>query len=269
MGSSSRASTTTAQTTTQVSRNLNLQDTEGVTIGEAGGNVTVVSTDHNAFADASALARNAVDVAESIGLEALDLSLQQIREVSGTLLDLSTGAISEIGNIAGSALTFGDRAFGTVEKALGSVSGAYQDAAAYQKAALSEVALTNERAIDALRDTQTGALATVTNVFRDAFLTNERAVDALKDTQTGALSTVTSVFRDAFIGITSFVENLQGKAQEQLGDTVTALNAIAVEQNKSTDQRLQESTEKMLKYTLIGFGVLVVGFIGVSLLRKS
>lgn len=240
MGSSSRASTSTSQQTNNVSRNLNLQDTEGVTIGEAGGNVTVVSTDHNAFADASALARNAVDVAESVGLEALNLSLQQTREVSGTLLDLSKGAISEVGNIAGSALTFGDRAFGTVEKALGEVSGAYQDASAYQKAALSEVALTNERAVDALKDTQTGALATVTNVFRDAF-----------------------------VGITDFVRDLQGNAQEQLGETVTALNAIAVEQNKSTDQRLQESTEKMLKYTLIGFGVLVVGFIGVSVMRKG
>lgn len=240
MGSSSRASTTTAQTTNQVSRNLNLQDTEGVTIGEAGGNVTVVSTDHNAFADASDLARRAVDAGESIGRDALNLSLQQTREVSGTLLDLSQGAISEVGNIAGSALTFGDRAFGTVEKALGEVSGAYQDASAYQKAALSEVALTNER-----------------------------AVDALKDTQTGTLSTVTNLFRDAFTGVTDFVKDLQTGAQDQLGETVTALNAIAVEQNKSTDQRLQESTEKMLKYTLIGFGVLVVGFLGVSLLRKS
>ena len=229
MGSSSRASTKTAQTTNQVSRNLNLQDTEGVTIGEAGGNVTVVSTDHNAFADASDLARRAVDAGEALGRDALNLSLQQTREVSGTLLDLSKGAISEVGNIAGTALTFGDRAFGTVEKALGEVSGAYQDASAYQMQALQEVSATSDNAI----------------------------------------SKVGEFFKDAFTGVTEFVGGLQAKAQDQLGDTVTALNAIAVEQNKSTDQRLQESTEKMLKYTLIGFGVLVVGFIGVQLLRKS
>lgn len=229
MGSSSRASTTTAQTTNQVSRNLNLQDTEGVTIGEAGGNVTVVSTDHNAFADASALARDSVGVAEALGRDALNLSLQQTREVSSTLLDLSKGAISEVGNIAGTALTFGDRAFGTVEKALGEVSGAYMDASAFQKAALQEVSASNASALDA----------------------------------------VGGFFRDAFTGVTEFIGGLQTNAQDQLGETVTALNAIAVEQNKSTDQRLQESTEKMLKYTLIGFGVLVVGFIGVSFLRKS
>lgn len=216
--SSSRASTTTAQTTSQVSRNLNLQDTEGVTIGEAGGNVTVVSTDHNAFADASTLARSAVDIAESVGRDALNLSLEQTREVSGTLLDLSKGAISEVGNIAGTALTFGDRAFGTVEKALGEVSGAYMDASAFQKAALQEVS-----------------------------------------------SSAESFFDKAI----AFASNLASKSAETLSGTVAALNDISVEQNKSTDQRLQESTEKMLKYTLIGFGVLVVGFIGVSVMRKS
>lgn len=218
MGSSSRASTTTAQTTNQVSRNLNLQDTEGVTIGEAGGNVTVISTDHNAFADASDLARRAVDAGESLGRDALNLSLQQTREVSGTLLDLSKGAISEVGNIAGSALTFGDRAFGTVEKALGEVSGAYMDASAFQQNALQEVSSSSQSFFD-------------------------KAI--------------------------AFASNLASKSAETLSSTVAALNDISVEQNKSTDQRLQESTERTLKYALIGFGVLALGLVGFAVANRS
>lgn len=182
MGSSSRASTTTAQTTNQVSRNLNLQDTEGVTIGEAGGNVTIVSTDYNAFSDASQLARNAVDVAESIGRDALNLSLQQTREVSGTL------------------------------------SGAYQDASAYQQQALQEVS-----------------------------------------------SSAGSFFDKAI----AFASNLASKSAETLSGTVAALNDISVEQNKSTDQRLQESTERTLKYALIGFGVLAIGLVGFAVANRS
>lgn len=218
MGSSSRASTTTAQTTNQVSRNLNLQDTEGVTIGEAGGNVTVISTDHNAFADASDLARRAVDAGESLGRDALNLSLQQTREVSSTLLDLSKGAISEVGNIAGSALTFGDRAFGTVEKALGEVSGAYMDASAFQQNALQEVSSSSQSFFD-------------------------KAI--------------------------AFASNLASKSAETLSSTVAALNDISVEQNKSTDQRLQESTERTLKYALIGFGVLALGLVGFAVANRS
>lgn len=224
MGSSSRATTQTASTTNNVSRNLNLQDTEGVTVGEAGGDVTIVSTDHNAIGAATDLAARSVDVADSLGRAGLELSIATSREVR----DLASGAISEVGNVAGAALNFGDRAFGTVEKALGQVSGAYQDSAAYQKQALT----------------------------------------AVQDTQQNALDTVTDLFRDAFTGVTDFIGNLQGKAQTQLGETVTALNAIAVEQNKSSDQRIAEISENSIKYVLIAVGVLATGAVAFAIFKK-
>lgn len=235
MGSSSRASTQTASTTNNVSRNLNLQDTEGVTVGEAGGNVTIISTDHNAFDSATDLARQSLSVGEALGGDALRLSLETTNAVSDlsrygfdTIADLAGGSINEVGNIANSALSFGDRAFTTVEKALGGVSQAYQDSAAYQKQALT----------------------------------------AVQDTQASALDTISDLFSNAFVGVTDFIGNLQGKAQTQLGETVTALNAIAVEQNKSSDQRIAEISENSIKYVLIAVGVLATGAVAFAIFKK-
>lgn len=68
---SSQARTTTSST--QTSRNLNIQDVEGVTAGEVGGDFIYAPTltDMNAFGDASDLAQRALDVGESLQRENL------------------------------------------------------------------------------------------------------------------------------------------------------------------------------------------------------
>lgn len=226
MGSSSRASTSTASTTNQTSRNLNLQDTEGVTVGEAGGNVTVVQTDHNAFDRATSLAERAVEAGTDLGKDAQRLSLEtsqlvteQSRRTLETVNDLASGALSEYGNLTGKALSFGEQAFSAVDKALGQVSGAYQDAAQYNKAALTTVADQSESLID-------------------------RALN--------------------------FVKDLQGKASDQLGSTVTALNTIAREQSKSTDERVAEVSQNAMRNVLIIVGIITVGGVAYAIFgRKS
>src|SRR6186713_589850 len=67
--------------TLNTSENLNVQDAEGIVVGRADGSVTIVSTDHNAIGDASALAQRSVDFAQSIGSAAMDLSLRQTESV--------------------------------------------------------------------------------------------------------------------------------------------------------------------------------------------
>lgn len=171
MGSRSSASTATSQTTNQTSRNLNLQDTEGVTVGEAGGDVTIVSTDHNAFDRASDLARQSIEVAESISRSGLELSLQQTREIS----DLSRSAIDEVSTSAGS---FYDKAI-------------------------------------------------------------------------------------------SFAKDITQRSGDTLADTVEALNAISVEQNKSTDQRVAEISQNAIRYTLIAVGIITVGVLGFAVFGRG
>lgn len=59
--SRSRQQTSTSTTTQNVSRNLNVQDVEGVTaVAEGGGSVSIVQTDHNAFDRAAGLAELSV-----------------------------------------------------------------------------------------------------------------------------------------------------------------------------------------------------------------
>ena len=47
-----KSTSSTSSSVSTVSRNLNIQDTEGLAIGEAGGDVTIIQTDMNAFDDA-------------------------------------------------------------------------------------------------------------------------------------------------------------------------------------------------------------------------
>jgi len=65
-----------------------------------------------------------------------------------------------------------------------------------------------------------------------------------------------------------FTRGLQTKFQDTIGSTVDALQRIGVEQNKSTDQRLAESSDRALKYALIGLGVMAVGIVAFAAMRK-
>jgi hypothetical protein len=65
-----------------------------------------------------------------------------------------------------------------------------------------------------------------------------------------------------------FARDLQTKFQNVVSSTVDAIQRIGVEQNKSTDQRLAESTERTLKYAVIALGVMAVGLAAFAYVRK-
>lgn len=88
--SKSKSKASTTSTTTQ--KNLNIQDTEGVTIGETGGDVSVILTDHNAFDNASELARKSLDVGAALQAE----SLAAARFSAEQAFDFGGAAISAI-----------------------------------------------------------------------------------------------------------------------------------------------------------------------------
>lgn len=196
-----KTTTTTNTPTTNTSKNLNLQDTSGITVGEAGGDITIVNTDHNAFDQASQLAQRSLDVGAQNASDALATSeyfAKLFAEGSAYSLD----AVAD----------FGDKSFSAVDKI-------FADSSAYQKQALT----------------------------------------AVQDTQADALGSVSAAFKYAFDGLTNFVGKLQSTAQSQLGDTVESLNAIAVENNKSSDQRIAEISDKSQRYVVIVVAVVVVG----------
>jgi septal ring-binding cell division protein DamX len=88
--------------TLNTSENLNVQDAEGIVVGRSDGNVTIVSTDHNAIGDASALAQRSVDFAQSIGSAAMDLSLRQTESV----LDYQRLALNTVADNSDRSLSF-------------------------------------------------------------------------------------------------------------------------------------------------------------------
>lgn len=96
MGSSSQAQTQTSQSTTNVSRNLNIQDTSGITVGEAGGNVTVVQTDQGALAAGADVARRAIDFTGDL--------IAQSRDALNRGFDFGESALSSGERVARAAL---------------------------------------------------------------------------------------------------------------------------------------------------------------------
>ncbi len=93
----------------------------------------------------------------------------------------------------------------------------------------------------------------VANSTRDALdFASERSADQL----------------DLFGGVLGFVKDLQRDAQSMLGSTVTALNAIAVEQNKSTDQRVAEISGNATKYVLLAVVSLAVVGGAIAIFRR-
>lgn len=196
-----KTNTTTNTPTTNTSKNLNLQDTSGITVGEAGGDITIVNTDHNAFDRASELAERSLQVGSDAAQDAFATSeyfAKLFAEGSAYSLD----AVAD----------FGDKAFSATDRI-------FADSSAYQKQALT----------------------------------------AVQDTQADALDKVGGAFQYAFDGLTKFVKDLQTNAQTQLGDTVESLNAIAVENNKSSDQRIAEISDKSQRYIVIVVAVVVLG----------
>lgn len=118
------------------------------------------------------------------------------------------------------------------------------------------------RAIDAV----VGANLDAQAFGRSAFSTVERSLGAVGDAYEGAaayqksaLTAVVDGVGDFFRDALGFVGDLQQNAQSQLGSTVTALNTIAREQSKSTDERVAEVSGNAIKYVAIIVGVVALG----------
>ena len=142
----------------------------------------------------------AIEAARQIGLGGLVVGSQAIDSATRAVVDSTDNAL-------GTIKIFGDKAFGTVERALGSVSGAYSDAADYQDRALS------------------------------------KSLD--------------------------FADGILSASQKSVNSTVTALQDISREQNKSTDQRVAEISGNAIKYVSIAVGAIGLGFVAWAALRGS
>jgi len=115
---SNRSSTSSSQSTANTSSNANLQDIGGAAVGQAGGDVTIVSTDHNAIGNATDLAMRSLSVAENVASDAQSFSLRTLE----------------------SGFNFGESAFSSVDQALARAAGSFRDAASVQQDALDTVA---------------------------------------------------------------------------------------------------------------------------------
>lgn len=211
----SKPKSTTNEATSQSSKNLSLTDTSGITVGETGGDLTIINTDQNAFDIVSEIARGAVDAGQSLAEEGFStaeyfakLFNDSSTYAQGAAYDFSAG--------------FGDKAFSTVDRAVGTI-----------------------------QDSNTRALDSITS-------SNENALDILSNT-----------FKGAFQGITDFVGGLQEKAQSQLGSTVEALNAIAVENNKSSDQRIAEISTSTTRNIVIVIAILAASGVAYAVFKKG
>ncbi len=197
-----KSSSTTSQSTSNKSTNVNLQDTgDGTNIGaETIGSLTLI--DPGAF---------------EFGREALDNARQMLSYVT----DLASNVL-----------------------------GANQD--------------TLLRSYDFLDDSRQDSLDFASESNR---LVQAATRDALAFADDRAAEQI-DVFGGLFNGVLNFVKDLQSDAQSMLGSTVTALNAIAVEQNKSTDQRVAEISGNATRNVL--FAVVALAAVGgaVAIFRK-
>lgn len=211
--SQSYSETNTTQTT--------LSEIEGV--GVVGSDNQILFSDQGAIAAGEAIAREALDASRTLYSRSLDSQDATVSEAFGAVGD----AVREIGRSQDLAYGFGEAAFGTVDRALASVSGAYRDAATVQQDALDTVSQESERT--------TSLIATLAGDFVE--------------------------------GLAKFAKDATTTTQETIGETVTALNAIAVEQNKSTDQRVAEISANATKYVVIGVGILAAAAAAIAIFR--
>jgi len=208
-----KSTSSTSSSVSTVSRNLNIQDTEGLAIGEAGGDVTIIQTDMNAFDDASELARRSLDVSESLARESFAVIQRSTEE----------------------AFDFGGSAFEVSSDALKEVAQAGRESQEFAGSALREVSQISGDALSQVRAGFEAAGDFVANLFG-------RSLD--------------------------FVRGTTERQQESLGETVSALNVIAREQSKSTDERVAEVAAGAQKNIVIIVGVIAAGALGYAIFSR-
>lgn len=237
-----KTQTSTSSTATNINTPVNLQDTSGIAIGQAGGAVTVNNTtsDYDAIDKAASIAEESIAEIGAASQGALRFG----EDTVNAALAFGQGAFQSAEDSARNALTFGrdfgEAAFGTVEQSLRSVGDAYEGAAAGQLAALETVADLADR--------------------------NDSRIAQISE---GALSTIQESAGSFFDKALAFASSLSAKNQSTLSDTVSALNAVSVENNKSTDQRVAELAEGSQKTILIALGIAVAGVLGFAMFRRG
>lgn len=137
-----------------------------------------------------------------------------------------------------------------------------EEIAAGRDIALAGVAASEYGASAAVSASKT-ALDTVSRFGDSAFSTVEKALGRVS----GAYESAADYEYRALGSSLDFVRDLQRSSLSQVGETVSALNAISTEQNKSTDQRVAEISQNAIKYVIWGVGLLVVGVVAYSAMR--
>lgn len=247
---------TTSTSTVNESRNLNVQDVEGITVAETGGSVNILQTDQGAFDTAESIARESLAVGEEIGRT----SAAVLRDVAEASFDFGGQAFDVADRATDRALTesfrFGERAFdvtaGAAERALG-------EGLDFGRSALEAVGAAGSRQADTFADTlqfADRASAREREAFSEALSFGDTSVER-------STNFARSLFGDALEAVGAVVE----QGQTQLGNTVTALNAIAREQSTSSDARVADIASNAIRYGLIGFGLLAAGMLALRFAR--
>jgi hypothetical protein len=98
---------------------------------------------------------------------------------------------------------------------------------------------------------------------------SHEALAFVSENSRGAIETVTDTVKGLFGGVLDFLGGVQKAEQTTLGNTVAAINSVATENAKSTDQRLAETTGQSQKYMLIGVGILAVAVVAITVFKKG
>jgi hypothetical protein len=228
MGLFDRSSSTTQNLEQNENRPITITDSDYAQVIEAGGDVYAVNTDYNAIDRATELAARSLDVGESIVRDGLRTIEETSRMTTNAAVDLGEGAF--------------DLAY----------ESQYLNAQVAGRAVQSA-----EFSSELVADFSSDALFATSDLARGFGESTERLAGNVQDQAGDFLNTTLE-----------FTRGLQTKFQDTISSTVDAIQRIGVEQNKSTDQRLAESTETTLKYALIALGVMALGLVGFAATRR-
>lgn len=265
MGLFDRSKSVTSNLTEQVNRPVTITDSDYANVLEAGGDIYSVSTDHNAIDRATEIAMRSLLVGESIVADGLRAAEETARLSQTSAVRLGEGAFdlsyeSQLLS-AQSATRLGEGAFDlSYESQLLAAQGAARaiDSSEYSsQRAIESAEYSAARALNTVEFLSSGALETTSALARDFGTTNYLLAENVQAQAGNFLDTALD-----------FTRGLQTKFQDTIGSTVDAIQRIGVEQNKSTDQRLAETSEKVLKYAVIAIGVMALGLVGFAAFRR-
>ena len=211
----------TTQTSSTTVQNLNIQDTEGVTLANSAGN-TINVLDQGAL------------------LAAGDIAIESLR----TSEDSQRGARELISGVVDDAFTFGADAFYYGADIVDRSGGRVLEAA---NLAVDAADAASSRSLTFGRDVLGEAIAAV-DVAGERSLTFGR--DVL--TETGGL--IRGVFQDAI----DTVGNVLAEGQAQVGESLQNINTIARQQSTSDAERVQDIAQKALIVGAVMVGLVVL-----------